>query len=662
MVGFLHFSASETAKMLHPLSTAPNTSHPTARQRALHSEARKAHAELERALSALEQVERCCGDVRATLPAWTPVAERAALIELEAQVATAGALVDDLLVQTISRYGELLELAPAWVEVHGELADLYWRLLGRAEERGDASAAERYLSLLTVHDDGRYVDLIEGTATLELDTDPEGAEVELITLETVDGLTRRAATRQLGTTPLPPTDLAPGNYLLELRHEGHAPTRRPLVLRRGSDVKLHVTLFRSREIGADFVYVPAGRFRKGGAAAGAPATRQAFVDNFAMARLPVTVGEYMLFIDDLADSDPGRAIAFASRQEVGALADPRLPVTGISYAAAEAYARWLSRRSGVSYRLPHEDEWEKAARGVDGRSFVWGERFEATFCAMRDTRPGEAHAVPVGSHPEDLSIYGARDLAGGVAEWTQDAFAVGHADQQVVRGGSFEEGPEACQIARRQPMPRSATARHVGFRLVRELAGGGGEIVTAPMVPELDPELLELRIGPEREPIDLDEARRELLDECSKLASADDPKTRTSGLLALAVGLLRAERGFWLRPPTDADETATHQQGDERDGAVGLHVLAGCSAVGEPLPLTDQQTDEELARAVVQQRRAIRLRGSRRLAVPVPRSESCLVFERRFSRVPFGEREQLVAEIAADLLALALRLADARHA
>lgn len=479
----MHTLAAEIDPMFHPLPTAPKTSHPTARQRTLHSEARKAHGELEQALSALEQVEQCSGRLRATLPSWTPVAERSELIGFDAQVAAAGALVDELLVRTISRYGELLELAPDQLEVHGELADLYWRLLCRAEDRNDTAAAERYLSLLSVHDDGRYVDLIEGTATLEIDTDPEGVEVELIRLETVDGLTRRGATRTLGTTPLAPTDLAPGNYLLELRCEGHAPTRRPLVLRRGSDVKLHVTLFRSREIGADFVYVPAGRFRRGGAAAGAPASQQTFVDNFAIARLPITVGEYMLFIDDLADSDPGQAIAFAPRQTAGALGDPRIPVTGVSYAAAQAYARWLSRRSGVSYRLPREDEWEKAARGVDGRRFVWGERFDATYCAMRDTRPGEARAVPVGSHADDISIYGARDLAGGVAEWTEDTFADDHADQQVVRGGSFEEGPEACQIARRQPMPRSATARHVGFRLVRELAGGGGELVTPPMVP-----------------------------------------------------------------------------------------------------------------------------------------------------------------------------------
>lgn len=116
---------------------------------------------------------------------------------------------------------------------------------------------------------------------------------------------------------------------------------------------------------------------------------------------------------------------------------------------------------------------------------------------------------------------------------------------------------------------------------------------------------------------------------------------------------MRAERVFWISPTND------REQDDE--GAAGVHLLAGCGAAGEPLPLTDQQIDMELARAVVQQQRAIRLSGSRRLAVPVPRSNSCLVFERRFSRVPFGEREQLVAEIAADLLALALRLASARR-
>jgi serine/threonine-protein kinase len=92
----------------------------------------------------------------------------------------------------------------------------------------------------------------------------------------------------------------------------------------------------------------------------------------------------------------------------------------VSWFDAMAYCRWLSERDGMTYRLVEELEWEKAARGVDGRSFPWGDHFDPTFCKMRHSRPGFSQTEPVGAFPIDESVYGARDLGGSLRCWTAD--------------------------------------------------------------------------------------------------------------------------------------------------------------------------------------------------------------------------------------------------
>jgi serine/threonine-protein kinase len=97
-----------------------------------------------------------------------------------------------------------------------------------------------------------------------------------------------------------------------------------------------------------------------------------------------------------------------------------VPILLVDWFDAMAYCRWRSGQEGATVRLPTEAEWEKAARGADGRFYPWGDRFDPTFCHMRESRPFAQQPEPVGTFPTDESPYGVRDMAGGAREWMGD--------------------------------------------------------------------------------------------------------------------------------------------------------------------------------------------------------------------------------------------------
>jgi formylglycine-generating enzyme required for sulfatase activity len=142
----------------------------------------------------------------------------------------------------------------------------------------------------------------------------------------------------------------------------------------------------------------------------------------------------------------------------------RHPVVLVSLADALAYARWRGEPECRPYRLPTEAEWEKAARGTDGRYFPWGNRWRPEYANAEDRVGG---TTEVGSYADGASPFGCFDMAGNVFEWTASEFADGKA--VIKGGGSWDDQPGICRAAARHG--RAKDARHIlfGFRCVCEM-------------------------------------------------------------------------------------------------------------------------------------------------------------------------------------------------
>jgi serine/threonine protein kinase len=226
------------------------------------------------------------------------------------------------------------------------------------------------------------------------------------------------------------------------------------------------------ESGGHMVLVPAGPFLMG------PNRREVALDAFYMDRLPVTNRQFKRFLDVTGyrpeDESAARFVAHWSGGAIPAGQEDH-PVVYVSWEDACAYATWAGKR------LPTEAEWEKAARGVDGRRYPWG-----------PAAPDEEHAnfgrkrrgtVAVGSCPAGASPYGIEDLAGNVWEWCEDVddpeFYLGgptinprngsRGEHRVVRGGSWMYAAESLRTTARSSFEPYTRFAGGGFRCVRSV-------------------------------------------------------------------------------------------------------------------------------------------------------------------------------------------------
>jgi len=388
-------------------------------------------------------------------------------------------------------YSQALADLPRMPQAMKGLTNLYWRRFIDAETSGDRGLMRYYEAKLRefdIHEE--YAPSLSGRGSLEISTSPPGAEVILFRYEERDRILHPTAPSSLGRSPVK-SSLEIGSYLLKIRYPGYRDVIYPIYMSRADHIAEHVRLYTDEAIGARLAYIPAGVFRVGGdPEAYCADTQVRWLPDYAIGRFPVTCGEYLEFLNDLARLDRSLAERHVPRDSNdrtplwpwigdryilpqvedrdGHRWTERLPIIHVSWDNAMAYARWLGKKENRPYRLPSADEWEKAARGSDGRTFPWGNRFEPTYCKNRDAHSGPPFPEVVGAYATDVSPYGVHDVAGGVGDWTMDVGG-GNNEMRITMGGTWVREERGCRLARRILIRKDATVPSLGFRLCMSL-------------------------------------------------------------------------------------------------------------------------------------------------------------------------------------------------
>lgn len=407
------------------------------------------------------------------------------------------------------------------VEAHELLAEHYRELHEAAEAARDEAAAARYARLLEAHDVGTHTDYLSGEGRLTLHSDPP-AHAELFRYVVHHRRLVLEPVRSLGLTPHAELRLPMGSYLVELGAPGFETARYPVHIGRmdhwdarppGASASEAVRLLPAGSVGPGECYVPAGPFVCGGdeLASNAGPRAEVWLDGFVIDRFAVTCAQYIAFLDDLVDQ--GReeeALAHAPRERAGKheesqgalllgrderghfhlvedadgdMWDPQWPIIQVDWYGASAYAAWRAERDELPWRLPSELEWEKAARGVDGRLFPWGDFGDGCWASCREHAPQVLPRV-VDSHPIDCSPYGVRGLGGNCKCWCLDGYAQSGptivegrgavntseaSNLRVFRGGSWNGALVHGRSARRDSANPRTRYSYVGVRLARSV-------------------------------------------------------------------------------------------------------------------------------------------------------------------------------------------------
>ena len=239
--------------------------------------------------------------------------------------------------------------------------------------------------------------------------------------------------------------------------------------------------------GSTLVLVPAGPFVAGGPAHFESATEPCLVElpPFYLGLTAVTNVQYARFVAATGHPLP-RCYRAGQPRELTWNDDGTIPagleehpVVGVRHEDARAYCAW------AGLRLPTELEWEKGARGLDGRLFPWGNDWDEARCRHDDNRKNGT-TCPVGEHGTGASPWGLYQVAGNVWEWCEDWYEPGAyrryrkgdlslppaTREHVARGGSwFNVLPESFRVTYRHHFPDGEADRHYGFRVAASCGG-----------------------------------------------------------------------------------------------------------------------------------------------------------------------------------------------
>ncbi|WP_395848349.1 protein kinase [Cystobacter fuscus] len=384
----------------------------------------------------------------------------------------------------------------------------------RSERRELQERLERLIEKM--EDGAPWRERLSAPAELELVTEPPGARVELERyLPNPHGAWRREPLPELGLTPVAGARLPEGSYLLHITQPDRAPVTLPLLLTRGSREQLRLVL--PATVPEGYVYIPPGCSLLGTDAPelvrrflfSSPLHRVCFNEGYVIGRTEVTFGDWLVYLDSLPLGAPARhflektnftrafgvslrhqadtgwtysfhrsngdVLTARERETFHHLARTqrkssdwrRFPLAGASANDLADYFSWLNSSGRLpGARLCTEHEWERAARGADGRAYPHGDQLmpdEANIDATYGRQASAYGPDEVGSFPASTSPFGLADMAGNVLELAQPVTP--ELGSVVLRGGGWyydDFGALAANRASGEPTERDV---RIGVRV-----------------------------------------------------------------------------------------------------------------------------------------------------------------------------------------------------
>lgn len=223
--------------------------------------------------------------------------------------------------------------------------------------------------------------------------------------------------------------------------------------------------------GAPMVRVPAGEFLMGAASLDNDGPDHKIkLSEFWIDTYEVTNARYAQCVDAEICTPPARTTSNTRSSYYGDTRFENFPVVSVSWYDADNFCRWTGKR------LPTEAQWEKAARGTDGRFYPWGNKFEPE--RVNSTLNGLLDTVVVGSYPDGVSPYGAYEMSGNVWEWVNDWYDERYYSnsptenppgpdlgrEKIVRGGGYGVYDAVMRTTYRRPVLPEREFAFIGFR------------------------------------------------------------------------------------------------------------------------------------------------------------------------------------------------------
>ena len=230
----------------------------------------------------------------------------------------------------------------------------------------------------------------------------------------------------------------------------------------------------SEPFNLQMIKIPEGEFKMGGGGSTRwggqiinNPRREVYLPEFLIGKYPVTNLQYAKFVEDSGYHAP-------KHWENGNVPQGQelFPVTNVNWWAANAFCEWLSNETGKSFRLPTDEEWEKAARGTDGRTYPWGNRFDTSYTNTIES--GIQELTPVNKYfPWGKSFYGCLDMVGNASEWVFDE--IEFEDQQefvnyhIIRGAGYRSKSYYAKCTTRGFSEKRNQSYGIGFRAAADL-------------------------------------------------------------------------------------------------------------------------------------------------------------------------------------------------